>query len=60
MRNRNIAFSFGRMGERLVIEHFRKTSGLPKLQAAPRVTNNLEAFSRNGGRYSIKTVCNAK
>ena len=60
MRKRNIAFSVGGVGERLVIEHFRKTSGLPKLQAAPRGTKNVDALSRNGDRYSIKTVCNAK
>lgn len=60
MRKRNIAFSVGSVGERLVIEHFRKTSGLPKLQAAPRGTKNVDALSRNGDRYSIKTVCNAK
>ena len=60
MRKRNIAFSVGGVGERLVIEHFRKTSGLPKLQAAPHGTKNVDALSRNGDRYSIKTVCNAK
>jgi len=60
MRKRNIAFSVGGVGERLVIEHFRKTSRLPKLQAAPRGTKNVDALSRNGDRYSIKTTCNAK
>lgn len=60
MRRRNIAFSVGSVGERLVIEHFRKTAGLPKLQAAPRGTKNVDALSRNGDRFSIKTVCNAK
>lgn len=60
MRKRGIAFSVGGVGERLVIEHFKKTPGLPKLQAAPRGTKNVDAISRNGERYSIKTVCNAK
>ena len=60
MRKRDIAFSVGSVGERLVIEHFRKTAGLPKLQAAPRGTKNVDALSRNGDRFSIKTVCNAK
>ena len=59
MRKRNIAFSVGGVGERLVIEHFRKTSGLPKLQAAPRGTKNVDALSRNGDRYTIKARCNA-
>jgi hypothetical protein len=60
MRKRDIAFSVGSVGERLVIEHFRKTSGLPKLQAAQRGTKNVDANSRDGERYSIKTICNAK
>jgi len=60
MRKRGVAFSVGGVGEQLVIEHFRKTSGLPKLQAAPRGTKNVDALSRSGDRYSIKTVCNAK
>lgn len=60
MRKRGVAFSVGGVGEKLVIEHFRKTPGLPKLQAAPRGTKNVDALSRSGERYSIKTVCNAK
>ena len=60
MRKRGIAFSVGGVGERLVIEYFRKTPGLPKLQSAPRGTKNVDALSRNGDRYSIKSVCNAK
>jgi hypothetical protein len=60
MRKRNIAFSVGSVGERLVIEHFRKTAGLPKLHPAQRGTKNVDANSRDGERYSIKTVCHAK
>ena len=59
MRMRGIAFTVGGVGERLVIEHFQKTSGLPKLQAAPRGTKNVDALSRNGDRYTIKARCNA-
>ena len=55
MRKRGIAFTVGGVGERLVIEHFKRTPGLPKLQAAPRGTKNVDAISRNGERYSIKT-----
>ena len=55
MRKRKIAFSVGDVGERLVIEHFRKTPGLPKLQSAPRNTKNVDAISRDGERFSIKT-----
>jgi len=60
MRKRKIAFSVGGVGEGLAIEYFRRTSGLPKLQSAPRGTKNVDALSRKGERYSIKTVCNAK
>ncbi len=57
MRKRGIADSVGAVGEQLAIEHFRKTPCLPKLQLAPRGTKNVDALSRNGDRFSIKTVC---
>ena len=57
MRKRGIADSVGAVGEQWAIEHFRKTPGLPKLQLAPRGTKNVDALSRNGDRFSIKTVC---
>jgi len=57
MRKRGIADSVGAVGEQLAIEHFCKTSKLPKLQLAPRGTKNVDALSRNGDRFSIKTVC---
>lgn len=57
MRKRGIADSVGAVGEQLAIEYFRKTPGLPKLQLAPRGTKNVDALSRNGDRFSIKTVC---
>jgi hypothetical protein len=60
MQRRGIAFSVGGVGERLVIEHFRKTAGLPKLSPASRNTKNVDANSNRGERYSIKTVCRAK
>lgn len=60
MRKRGIAFSVGQIGERLVIDYFCNTPGLPNLQDAPRGTKNVDALSRNGDRYSIKTICNAK
>jgi hypothetical protein len=60
MRKRGIALSVGAIGEELAIDHFRSTSGLPKLQHAPVGTKNVDALSRNGDRYSIKTICNAK
>jgi hypothetical protein len=60
MRKRKIAFSVGAVGERLTIELFKNTAGLPNLQLAPTGTKNVDALSRNGDRYSIKTICNAK
>ncbi len=60
MRKRGIAFTVGELGEKLAVKYFRETSGLPKLQAAPKGTKNVDALSRGGDRYSIKTICNAK
>ncbi|MBN1127532.1 MAG: hypothetical protein JXA71_00995 [Chitinispirillaceae bacterium] len=57
MHKRGLADSVGAVGEQLAIEHFRKTPGLPKLQMAPHGTKNVDALSRNGDRFSIKTVC---
>ncbi len=60
MRTRGVAFSVGQIGEELAIEYFNKTPGLPTLQPAPTGTKNVDALSRNGDRYSIKTIWNAK
>jgi hypothetical protein len=60
MRRRSLAVSVGQIGEELAISYFRSTSGLPKLQRAPNGTKNVDALSRDGDRYSIKSVCNAK
>ena len=60
MRKRKLAFSVGEYGERLAIEYFHRTPGLPKLQSAPHGTKNVDALSRSGDRYSIKAICNAK
>ena len=57
MRQRGLADSVGAVGEQLAIECSRKTPGLPKLQLAPRGTKNVDALSRNGDRFSIKTFC---
>jgi hypothetical protein len=60
MRRRNIDFSVGDIGEQLVIDYFNSTPGLPNLMRAPRGTKNVDALSRNGDRYSIKTIWKAK
>ncbi len=60
MRKRGIAFSVGQIGESLVIDHFNSTPGLPNLLPAPVGTKNVDALSRNGDRYSIKTIWHAR
>ena len=60
MRSRGLAMSVGEIGEMLAIEYFNSTRGLPNLQKAPPGTKNVDALSRAGERYSIKTVCRGK
>ncbi|MDH5559282.1 MAG: hypothetical protein OEY59_00335 [Deltaproteobacteria bacterium] len=52
IRSKNV---IGDLGEYLAIEYYNKTSGLPNLQFAPTGTQNIDAISRNGERYSIKS-----
>ncbi len=51
-----VANVIGDLGEYLAIDFYNKTSGLPKLQVAPQGNQNVDALSRNGERYSIKTT----
>lgn len=60
VRRRGLRLTVGDIGERLVVAHFNATPGLPNLQIAPPGTKNVDALSRNGDRFSIKTVLNAK
>ena len=53
IRSKNIV---GDLGENLAIEFYNSTPGLPTLQAAPASTQNIDAISKNGERYSIKTT----
>lgn len=53
IRTRNIV---GERGEFLAIETYKNTTSLPNLQAAPEGTQNVDAISRKGERYSIKTI----
>ena len=46
----------GDLGEYLAIDYYKRTPGLPKLQPAPQGTQNVDALSRNGDRYSIKAT----
>lgn len=59
LRNRNIVRSkniLGDLGEYMVINRYCNTRGLPKLQAAPPGTENIDAISVKGERYSIKSI----
>lgn len=53
VRTKNIV---GERGEFLAIKIFNSTPGLPNLQAAPEGTQSVDALSRKGDRYSIKTI----
>jgi len=44
------------LGEFLAIEYFNNNSKLSNLQEAPASTQNIDAISRSGQRYSIKST----
>ena len=56
LKSRGIRFSVGEIAEKLAIEYFNSTPGLPNLLAATTGTKNVDANSRNGERYSIKAI----
>lgn len=53
---RNLKFDVGDVGELISINFFNNKPGLEKLQKAPTGTKNVDALSRKGDRYSIKTI----
>lgn len=53
IRTKNL---LGDLAEYLVINHYKNTPRLPNLQAAPAGTQNVDALSRQGERYSIKAT----
>lgn len=53
IRTKNI---IGDLGEYFAIYYYNNTPGLPNLQAAPAGTQNVDAISRKGERYSIKST----
>ncbi|UEP48201.1 hypothetical protein LMA00_00030 [Burkholderia ambifaria] len=59
-RHRGLSFNVGEIGEKLAIALFKERSDLPVLAPAPRGTKNIDAISRDGNRYSIKTLQRAK
>jgi hypothetical protein len=60
LNSRGISFSVGEVGEKLVISFFNSKPGLPNLLQAPAGAKNVDALSREGDRYSIKTFMKAK
>ena len=59
-KRRGLRLDVGSIGERLIIDLFKGTRGLPVLVEAPRGTKNIDALSRDGERYSIKTLQSSK
>ena len=59
-RHRGLSFNVGEIGEKLAIGVFKERPDLPVLAPAPRRTKNIDAISRDGNRYSIKTLQRAK
>ena len=59
-RNRGLNFNVGEIGEKLAISVFKERPDLPVLVPAPPGTKNIDAISREGNRYSIKTQQRAK
>lgn len=55
-KKRGLKFDKGDIGEAVAIDFFNRTPGLTNLQLAPKGTKNVDAISRDGERYSIKTV----
>ena len=53
IRTKNL---LGDLGEYLAIHHYSKIRSFPNLQAAPAGTQNVDALSRKGERYSIKST----
>jgi len=60
LTRRGINFSVGEIGEKVAIEHFNSTPGMPNLMATPTGAKNIDVLSRDGDRYSIKTQMKAK
>ena len=53
IRTKNV---LGDLAEHLAVDIYCKTPGLPNLQKAPIGTQNIDAISRAGERYSIKAT----
>ena len=53
LRSKNVV---GELGEYYAIDFYNKTGRLTNLSLAPITVKNIDAISRNGERYSIKTI----
>lgn len=60
MARRDISIDVGELGEKFAIQLFNSTPGLPNLMRAPKGAKNVDALSRNGERYSIKSILKTK
>jgi hypothetical protein len=60
MTRRDISVNVGDLGEKLVIDFFNSTPGLSNLMKSQKGSKNVDALSRSGDRYSIKTIMKAK
>ena len=59
LRRRNVLRTkntTGELGEYFAVEYFNNTPKLPTLILPPPGVQNVDAFSRDGDRYSIKTT----
>jgi hypothetical protein len=56
LKGRGIKFSPGDIGEKLAIAFFNTKAGLDNLQKTSTGTKSVDAVSRKGDRYSIKTI----
>ena len=60
LAKRGISFNVGMLGDKLCISYFNSKPGLPNLLQAPTGAKNVDALSRDGDRYSIKTFKKSK
>jgi hypothetical protein len=60
MASRNLSLDVGEIGEQFAINYFNSTRSHPNLIEAPKGAKNVDALSRDGERYSIKTRMKAK
>jgi len=60
MKLRGLEYDVGRFGEQLALSFFNATPACPNLLLAPTGTKNVDALSRDGERYSIKTICRGR